>query len=63
MIKTRIIKVKKNKNDKNNNNNSNNENNDNNNEDNESVQVKAINVCLKGKNVQKAMFYWNANIT
>ena len=28
-----------------------------------SVQVKAIHVCLKGKNVQRAMFSWNAEIT
>ena len=27
-----------------------------------SVQVKAIHVCLKGKNVQKAVFYWKAKI-
>ena len=25
------------------------------------VQVKAIHICLKEKNIQKAMFYWNAN--
>ena len=23
------------------------------------VQVKAISVCLKGANVQRALFYWN----
>ena len=28
-----------------------------------SVQVKAIHICLKGRNVQKAIFYWNAKIT
>ena len=28
-----------------------------------SVQVKAIHVCLKRENVQKAMFYWNAKVT
>ena len=28
-----------------------------------SVQVKAIHICLKGRNVQKAMFYWNAKTT
>ena len=27
------------------------------------VKVKAILACLKGKNVQKAIFYWNAKIT
>ena len=27
-----------------------------------SVQVKTIYVCLKGKNIQKAMLYWNAKI-
>ena len=30
---------------------------------NKSVQVKAIHNCLKGRNVQKAIFYWNAKIT
>ena len=28
-----------------------------------SIQVKAIRICLKGKNVQKNMFYQNAKIT
>ena len=28
-----------------------------------SVQVKAIYICSKEKNVQKVIFYWNAEIT
>ena len=28
-----------------------------------STQIKVIDICLKWKNVQKAMFYWNAKIT
>ena len=28
-----------------------------------SVQVKAIHICLKERNLQKAIFYWNAEIT
>ena len=30
---------------------------------NKSVQVKAIHICLKRVNAQKAIFYWNAKVT